>query len=260
MNNLFSYSTFSVARVLMALCVFFCHLFEPFNDFGFLFVGVFFFMSGYGMEYMNKRSFALTRTVPYILYFLWFSLIYFFVFQKWVYPSGWFLVVYFVLMLIYRFVRNIYVLLVSFLIFAFFMEVCGFEFGWSTSYGGFLFGVFFARNQSAFTLSSVLMFIPGVLLVVFGVQPALWCLIPLFSWIVLHLSSFLFMRRIAFMGDYTFFFYCIHCFVLGLFGATWTLGGAPSFMACLGAFCVSVVVSVFFKDYLFNYPKIQKAG
>lgn len=260
MNNILSYSTFSVARVLMALCVFFCHVFERFNDFGFLFVGVFFFMSGYGMEYMNKRLFALTRTVPYILYFIWFSLIYFFFFHVWVYPSGWFLVVYFSVMLMYRFVSNIYGLLLLFIVFALIMLMLGFDFGWSASYGGFLFGVFFARNQSAFTFSTVLSVVPLSLIVFFGVEAALWCLIPLFSWIVLRLSSFSFMKRIAFMGDYTFYFYCIHCFVLGIFGVTWTLGGTPSFMPCLGAFCVSVVVSVFLKDYLFNYPKIQKAG
>lgn len=41
-----SYSTFGVARLFMAIAVFFCHVFKDFNNFGFLFVGVFFFHVG----------------------------------------------------------------------------------------------------------------------------------------------------------------------------------------------------------------------
>ena len=100
MNNIFSYSTFSVARVLMALCVFFCHVFESFNSLGFLFVGVFFFMSGYGMEKSGRRDSSLIRLVPYLLYFAWFSLIYFMFFRVFIYPSSWFLVCYFCVMVI----------------------------------------------------------------------------------------------------------------------------------------------------------------
>ena len=157
-----SYGTFSGARVLMAICVFFCHVFERFNDFGFLFVGVFFFMSGFGMEYMNKRSFSLTRIVPYILYFVWFSLIYLLFFRVWIYPSSWFLVVYFVVMVLYRFISNIYVLLVSFILLGLFFALCGFEFGWVASYGGFLFGVFFARKPSAFNFFNIQGYLDGI--------------------------------------------------------------------------------------------------
>lgn len=255
-----SYSTFNVARFFMAICVFFCHVFESFNDFGFLFVGVFFFMSGYGMEKSGRKGSSLTRLVPYLLYFAWFSLIYFMFFRVFIYPSSWFLVCYFCVMVIYRFVSNIYALLWSYIGFAAFLILSGFNWVWSASFGAFLFGVFFARNPSAFTLRNCLYLVPIVVLLPWAGSPALWVLLPLFSWLVLSFSSIRIFRPIAFLGGYSFYFYCVHCLVLGLFGATWTLGGSPSFMACLGAFCVSVVVSVFFKDYLFNYPKIQKAG
>ena len=83
-----SYSTFGVARLFMALCVFFCHVFQSFNQFGFLFVGVFFFMSGYGMEYMNRRDSALVRLIPYILvFFFGFSLVYWILFPGF-FPSS----------------------------------------------------------------------------------------------------------------------------------------------------------------------------
>ena len=255
-----SYSTFSVARVLMALCVFFCHVFEGFNNWGFLFVGVFFFMSGYGMEISGKRYSSLKRIIPYMLYFAWFSLVYFLIFQVFIYPSSWFLIVYFCVMVIYRLISNIYGLLVAFFMFAIFLIGLGFEWGWMASYGGFMFGVFFARNRSAFTWKVTLCFVPMCVLAPWTGSVACWVLLPFFSWVVLSVSSMRCLKFLSYAGDYTFFFYCVHCLILGLFGATWTLGGSPSVMGCIGAFLVSVGVSVFLKDSLFNYPKIQKAG
>lgn len=258
--DLLSVRTFGVARVMMALCVFFCHVFEWFNYFGFLFVGVFFFMSGYGMEIGNRRKESLERLVPYIFLFAWFSLLYFFFYRVWVYPSGWFLVVYFVVMVMYRFLSNIYALAVAFLVFGVFMYFCGFENGWSASYGGFLFGVYFARNRSFYVLPFTMLLVPVSIMFFYRVEISLWFLIPLFSWLVFLVCSLPFLRFLSSLSRYTFYFYCVHCLILGLFGATWTLGGSPSVMGCIAAFLVSVGVSVFLKDSLFSYPKIQKAG
>ena len=254
-SELLSVRTFGVARVMMALCVFFCHVFERFNYIGFLFVGVFFFMSGYGMEIGNRRKESLERLVPYIFLFAWFSLLYFFFYRVWVYPSGWFLVVYFVVMLMYRFLSNIYALAVAFLVFGVFMYICGFENGWSASYGGFLFGVYFARNRSFFVLPFTMLLVPVSIMFFFRVEISLWFLIPLFSWLVFFLSSLPSFRFLSFMSRYTFYFYCVHCLVLGLFGATWTLGGVPSMITVLLSFVFSCILSVFFKDYLFSYPR-----
>lgn len=252
-----TYSTFAVSRFFMALCVFFCHVFESFNNFGFLFVGVFFFMSGYGMEISGKRYSSLKRLVPYILYFVWFSLIYFLVFRVFIYPSSWFLVMYFMVMLIYRFISNIYGLLTAFCCLGCVLILLDFNWVWVASYGAFLFGVFFARNRDRFTLDIVSYLVPGVLLVPWC-PAAFWCLIPLFSYFVFTVSSLEVFKKIACLGDYTFYFYCSHCFCLGVFGATWTLGGSPAFVPVFSAFVLSCFVSVFFKDYLFNYPRIQQ--
>lgn len=251
-----SYSTFGVARFFMAIAVFFCHVFKDFNSFGFLFVGVFFFMSGYGMEISGKRKQALFRIVPYILYFAFFSCLYFFVFQVWIYPSSWFLVVYFVLMVLYRFISSIYGLLVAFVALGLVFMGCGFEFGWCASYGAFLMGVFFARFPGKFTFVNSLLFLPGLPFVFFHVEAALWSVLPLFCWLVLSFSSWRGFRNLAFLGSYTFHFYCVHCFCLGICGATWTLGGEPKFSTVLLAFSLSVFFSIFFKDYLFKYPKV----
>ena len=256
MNRL-SFTSFGVARFFMALCVFFCHVFEEFNNFGFLFVSVFFFMSGYGMEFASKRDSALTRLVPYIFYFIWFSFIYCLLFRVWPYPSSWFLIVYFVVMVLYRFISNIYGLLWAFVALAGFFYVLDFNWVWSASFGSFLFGVFFARNSSRFTLTTCLCFTPLVLLLHYGCYAALWGILPLVSWLVLTFCSWNGFRRLAYLGRYSFHFYCIHCLMLGLFGVTWTLGGSPEFWGVLLAFSLSVFFSMFFKDYLFRYPNIK---
>lgn len=252
-----SYSSFGVARFMMAFAVFFCHVFEKFNDFGFLFVGVFFFMSGYGMEKSSRRDQALLRLIPYLLFFVWYSFLYLFVFRVFIYPSSWFLVVYFLIMVLYRFIPNIYGLLWSFVALACMFVLLDFSWGWSASYGAFLFGVFFARNSSSFTFKICLCFLPLSILLFVGAVPALWCILPLFSYVVLSVSSLPIFRPLVYLGRYSYHFYCVHCFALGVFGVTWTLGGSPEFWGVLLAFSLSVFLSLFFKDYLFKYPKVS---
>lgn len=252
-----SFCSFSFARVLMALAVFFCHVFSSFNDFGFLFVGVFFFMSGYGLEYSGKRFDSLRRLIPYILLFVWFSFIYLFFFNVFPYPSSWFLVVYFSVMVLYRLIPNIYFLIASFFCLALFFAVFDFGWGWSASFGAFLWGVLFGRCPRLFSFRFTLLFLPMLLAVPFGVSIGLWGIAPLFAWCVFSVSSLRVFRPLAFLGRYTFFFYCVHCFFLGLFGVTWTLGGSPEFWGVLLAFGFSCFFSLFFKDYLFSYPRVK---
>ena len=95
---------FDAARVLMAFGVFFCHLFEHFNSmFGYFFVSVFFFISGYGMEITSSRLRALTRLIPYLVVFSFASCLYWLVYGDWFFPGAWFFVSYFSLMVVYRF-------------------------------------------------------------------------------------------------------------------------------------------------------------
>ena len=255
--SIFSRSTFGVARALMAFLVFFCHVSETFNLLGFLFVGVFFFMSGYGMEKSSLRERALSRLPFYILVFFWFSVLYFFFFRVFPYPTSWFLVVYFLVMMLYRFFgKNIYLLLISFALLSYFFASLSFEFGWSASFGAFLFGVFFARNESRFVLANVICLVPCVFLFVLGCEAALWSLLPLFSYLVLKFSSLKILRPISFLGQYTLYFFCVHCLFLGLFGCTWTLGGSPDFIGVSLSFLLSCFAALLMNDYLFKYPRI----
>lgn len=256
--RLFSYSTFSVARIFMALAVFFCHVFQSFNYFGFLFVGVFFFMSGYGMEVKHLCSRSLTRLIPLIFLFAFCSFCYWIRFHVFLYPSSWFFVVYFVLMLFYRFVSDLRILTILFVLFAFFFYFLQFSWPWEASFGGFLFGVFFARYPSYFTLRNCFILVPLILfLQIFPFSVFLWFLLPLFSFFVFSLSSLSFFRLLIPLAPYTVLFYCFHCFFLGLFKSTWTLGGSPSFSSVLCAFLFTIVACIIFYFFFLLFSKFK---
>ena len=247
----FSFSTFGVARTLMALAVFFCHVFQPFNNFGFLFVGVFFFMSGFGLEMRSRRLSSLTRLVPYLGVFAAFSVLYYAVFRVFPYPSSWFFVVYFSVMVLYRLFSNVWLLLGSLCVFAVVLSGLGFDWGWSASFGGFWIGVFVARYSRYFTLSNCFLLSLLNFIVLVYVGPFVWGFLPLFIWLVLKFSSLSFMRPVAFLGQYTLLFYCSHCFFLGLLGATWTLGGFPSLHTVIFALFLTCVFSYVMKEGVF---------
>lgn len=251
---LLSRSSFSVAKVLMALCVFFCHVFEPLNEFGFLFVSVFFFMSGFGLERGHRRFSSLTRCIPLLLIFAWFTALYGLFYGKFLFPCSWYMYVYFGMMVLYRFCPGVYSLLFASCLFAAVLSLLGFNWVWYASLGAFVFGVFFARKPSLFILRNVLVFLPLILLVP-GHMAALWAVLPLFSYIVLSLSSRPWLRFLSGFSPYTKYFYLCHVFCLGIFGATWTLGGEPSFITVVPSFCLSILFSFFLADFLFKYPK-----
>ena len=69
------------------------------------------------------------------------------------------------------------------------------------------------------------------------------------------ISASSFLRNFAWLGQYTFFFYCVHCFFLGLFRSTWTLGGSPSIHGVFMAFLCSCVCS-----WLFYEPSFFQIG
>ena len=70
----FLLSTFSVARVLLAVHVFLCHAFYPVHHwFGFLGCFGFFFISGYGMSFPGRRMSALIRLPRFLAVLAFFS-------------------------------------------------------------------------------------------------------------------------------------------------------------------------------------------
>lgn len=199
-------------------------------------------MSGYGHKRFVRPPKALTRVIPLLSLFAWFTALYALVHNVFLYPSAWFLYVYFLMVLIYRFLPGVYSHAIASLIVSIMMYLLGFNWGWYASLMSFPIGMYFARYPMRFRLSYCL--IPAVLLLyVFWTPMALWGILPIFSWIVLFICKKLSSRYFSIMSPYTKYFYMAHCLILGIFGATWTLGGTPSFIPVFLSFIVSLIFS-----------------
>lgn len=240
----------------MALAVFFCHLFEHFNSlFGYFFVSVFFFLSGYGMTVTNSRLRSLNRLVPYLVTFSFAAALYYFVYGDWFFPGAWFFVSYFSLMVVYRFFATRYFLFViAFVVFELFFVYLDLPCSYWLSPFGFLLGFCVARTHRFFLwLECLVMFSIGLLIFYTHELFFLLCWIPLFIRLSLLVSSFFFFVAPLSVLSYPFFVF--HSFFLGLFSVTWTLGGSFTvfgsfcgfFLSLLAAFCLWRFVPFFSK-------------
>ena len=136
-------------------------------------------MSGYGMEYIGVivllRLFRLHSCFFVALFFSCFFIGFCFRVISLSFIPG-FLVLYFVLMVLYRFIRNIYGLVAAFCVLALFFAGFGFEFGWSASFGAFSFRCFFCQESTFVYFEKMFFcFLPGVFLLFLGCECALWC-------------------------------------------------------------------------------------
>ena len=249
MNELSLYcskKTFDVAKVLSVLLVYFCHLIEPFNNnFQFLIVSLFFFVSGYGLDITCSCSRVLLRLPRYIVAFFLLSFLYYFVYAQWFFPSAWYLLAYFTLMIIYRFFsRFFYNFFVSYFVLSWIYFSCGFEFCYWTTTFAFVYGVFVARYSRLLTwFSSFVLFLCGFLAFYFHQFIFLLLFIPLYVRVLLFISK---ISLFDFLSGFSFLvypFFLTHCFVLGLFDATWTLGGSFMIYSSIYCFVFSVCVA-----------------
>ena len=236
-----SKSVFSVARVLAAIWVFFCHSFYSVHYwFGFFSVFIFFFISGYGMEVTSSRLRALYRLPRFVAVYGFFMLFYYLYYGSTFFPTNWFLVAYFTVMLLYRFVghRPVLFSLLFILLMLYYLELDYFIQYYMCSFG-FLVGYWVARTRKFFSWYQSCLLVPLFLLayVLNSYLPFLFLvpfLVRVFFW-VSSLSSLSFLSRFAFL---TFPFFSLHCWFLGAFGATWTLErGQSVFGALLGFLC-----------------------
>lgn len=230
----------------MALGVFFCHLFEHFNSlFGYFFVSVFFFLSGYGMEITSSRLRSLKRLVPYLVTFFIAAGLYYFVYGDWFFPGAWFFVSYFSLMVVYRFFATRYFVFVfafsAFELFFVFLDLpCSY---WISPFG-FLMGFCVACTHRFFSWFECLaFFFIGFLIFYTHDLFFLICWVPLFIRLSLLFSSFFFFVAPLSVISYPFFVF--HTFVLGLFGATWTLGGQFTLVGSFSGFLLSLLFAFF---------------
>lgn len=233
-----SRTTFNVARVLSALLVFCCHLFQTFNNLTqFLIVSVFFFFSGYGMEKTGSSARSLLRLPRYICAFFFLSVFYYLVYCEWFFPSAWFLLAYFVVMVFYRFFsRSLVLLVLSFVVFSLFYIYFEFAYCYYVSVFAFFYGVFvFRYSYLKSWYCSFPFFLLALTAYCFNFAYLLIFSIPFYVRLLLKFSSISSLAFLSCFAPYVYPFFLSHCFVLGLFGVTWTLGGSfDLFYACLG--------------------------
>lgn len=239
-----SRQTFDVARVWGAIMIFCCHasLFYH-NYFGYFPVAIFFFISGYGMEFTGSRLRALLRMPRFIAVFGFYSIIYYLVYNDWYFPTAWFLLMYSLNMLVYRFWGSRSLLYLWF--FAVFMYVfCLLDFSyyyWTLPFA-FLMGVFVCRYRYFWSWSLALVLAClSAFYFVFWNPLFLVLFFPLFLRLVFWFSSLSIFRPLACFAPLVFPFFSLHCWFLGLFGATWTLGGSYSYFYSLLSFVLSFV-------------------
>lgn len=242
---LFSLSTFSVARVILAVHVFLCHAFYPVHHwFGFLSVAGFFFISGYGMSMPGRREKALLRLPRFLAVLGLFSLIYYFMYGVWFYPTSWFLVSYSVAMLLYRFLGfSRYLFIFHYLVYLLFLHFIEVDYVWVMSPFAFLLGMFYYNRPDLFRLKNVfLLFVFSAPFFCFTYELCFtWFWMPLYCWIVFKVSSIPYLSFLKNFAFLTFPFFSLHCWVLGVFNSTWTLGGSShyfyAFVSFIGSVC-----------------------
>lgn len=226
--KLCSRQNFSVAKVLSVLLVYLCHLFENFNNsFQFIVVSVFFFVSGFGVEFGKLRMRSLLRLPRYIAAFFFFSFLYYLVYGVWFFPSAWFLLAYFMLMVLYRFFSGNFILFfISYFILGYFYYFLDFSFSYYVTPFGFVYGVFVARYSRLFSWFQSFLFASFGFLVLVTYEPLFFVFfIPLYIRLFLTLCSVSSISYLSCLSYLVYPFFMGHCFVLGFFRVTWTLGG-----------------------------------
>lgn len=240
--------SFSLKAFAMA-GVFACHCFDFINYWGFLFVSVFFFVSGYGLAGRNKTVlFRLPRLfVLWAFYLVIYALVRPFTFYL---PHLWFLILYCLVLLFYRFVPGVF----ENFLFVVFCSLCfwllDFNFVWWSSFIAFPFGLYVRKYGFPFSSFFSLFFFPAFFLLICGF-PVRWLMVLAFISFLWHFRSFVsFLAPLGLISDH---FYFIHFFTLYLCGVQ-LAPGSFSFPLYLGiplALILSFSYAAFFR-YFFS--------
>lgn len=247
----------SALKVFAMMGVFACHCLDWVNYWGFLFVSVFFFVSGYGLDHKGRSS--LLR-LPYLftvwaVYLVFYSL----VCGQFVYrlPHCWFLVVYSLLMLFIRITDKLFVLLILCVITALSFWYLDFTFPWWASLIAFPFGSYVRRYGFPDFCSSCL-FVLGLLAVLSGI-PGRWLMV--LGWLGMLWKVRAYMLPIAPLATISLNFYLVHYAWLYLFGVHLCPNSLK--MPWMGAVLLAMacsIVSAYFFTLFFGFARQGKGG
>lgn len=200
-----------------------CHVFPSVNSYGFLFVSLFFFLSGNGFRLRGSPitfQYAFKKIVPIGVAFFVVSLpSLFFGGFSWI-PPSWFMVPYSMIVFGLCFLPSpfVFALVGSFCLF---MSVdC---FAWGISWFFFFFGFWFGRIRF---FSRFLLFL-GFFAMVLFVQPVILpCSLLTFCFLFIVIACKRLFKPFFSLGRVSLPVYVLHCLPLGLFGLNhWLNGG-----------------------------------
>lgn len=226
-------------KVLSALLVFFCHCSPIINMWGFVPVGCFFFLSGYGTFYSNKNP--INRIIKFLFIYCLIVCLYssFKGSFWWNLPFCWFFLIYAIQQIFYRFFHNWKLICLLDFILSLILWRLGFNYPWYTSMILFPLGLAYANGFSFSRRVLSFMFLIGLLLFFYsyGFPLLMWCLSIPAVFIMLHYKSVY--SPLCKLGYLTLPFYLIHCLFLNLCGVRTELG----FNLLFGSVSISIILS-----------------
>ena len=205
--------------------VFFCHCFPLVNYFGFLFVGIFFFVSGYGL--CGRHRYDLRRVLRLALVVLAYAGFFWAVSGRVDMPYWWFLVVYSLLLLFMRVSGESLLRLCIFCsVLVVVFVLLEFDYVWWASFVAFPLG-HWVRRRGAFPLLPFPFLAVGLALFLCGVNSHWVALFGFLSLLWRFRDRLLFLAPLGRLSTHFFF---VHPLFLALFGVR---DGVPIVKCCL---------------------------
>lgn len=252
-------------KFIMAILVFFCHVFQNLNFFGCFFVSIFFFLSGYGTKESSKTwTKRIIDLMPlYLIMVLLYSL--FAGEFYWKIPSAWFLLVYAIQHIIYGISKSIKESIFFDILLLIFFYILDFSFVWYASMFCFPFGIY-SRSKNLKPLKSLdFITLMGFSIIIFlfscffkiPLQP-ISCI--LFCMAVVPFSVYLPCLRTE-LSAILFPFYLVHILFLDIFGVRPDLGypaNLPLPLAVAASLLLSFITSLLVNKFLQKASFLKK--
>lgn len=250
-------------KIIMAVFIFFCHIYPSLNFFGCFFVSWFFFLSGFGSNFSSKAwherilSLIPLYCVMVCCYSVFAGRFY------WDIPSAWFLLIYSIQHIFYGISKSIKTTVILNLILTYFFVYFGFNFPWYASMFCFPLGLIYSRSKKEHRLSTLDLLGLAVLSVVILLFSGMYK-IPLqplacISFIIATKPLIKYLPKAnKTLTDLLFPFYLGHILLIELFGLRSTFGfenHLPAIISIPLAFISSVIFAYLVNLFLQNNKK-----
>lgn len=247
-------------KVIMALWIFFCHVFPDVNFFGFIPVSVFFFIAGYGL--FGRSAECINRLSRLFLVYCLFVCMYsvfagnFF----WKIPVAWFLLVYALQMIFYRVTKSVIGVFLLDVILLVIMAKLDFNFPWYSSMVAFPLGLQLRKNPNLFHRYPFY----WLAVLVFSILASFAFGMPFYNWGVVF-CWLSFVHRFCFVFEgfsgfsrYSMPFYLGHYMILAILGVCGDFGRELAFDSRVFTVFLGFFLSCFLAFVVNKFLQIAK--